>query len=187
METKSRASHQTRDHSRESEVLDNRLPALTHSSNALRNGLAAVDRAMLLLFVLAMVGSMLLIYRQGIYVAADRVLIDGITAGFLAAVLVVPLLLIMVAANLKRHWAGAGLVCSAYVVGFGVWCMSVFVAWQYGGIVLTTVGAAVAGIGTVMIAAGGLLIHGDWLGSLGIVAASAVVVAIRRFGKFVFG
>ena len=187
METKSHASHHTHVQSPDTAVLDHQLPALTSSSDAMRNGLAFVDRAMLMLFVLAIAVSMLLILSQGIYVAADRVLIGGITVGFLAAVLVVPLLLIMVAANLKRHWAGAGLVCSAYVVGFGVWCISAFVAWEYGGIVLTTVGAAVAGIGTVMVAAGGLLLQGDWLGSLGLVAATSVVVAIRRFGKFVFG
>ena len=187
METKSPASPHTRDQSRGSEALIDRRPLSTESNDGLRNGLAIVDRAMLALLVLAMAGTMLLLLGQGIYVTSNRVLTDGLAFGAFTALIVVPLLLVMVAANVKRRWAGAGLVCSSYVVGFGLWCVSVFLAWQYAGIILTTAGAAVAGIGTVAVAAGGLLVHGEWLGALGIVAATAVVIAVRRFGKAVFG
>ena len=187
METQSHTTHHACGQSRGSEAIADRLPLSTQSIDGLRNGLAVVDRAMLSLLVLAMAGTILLLARQGIYVASNRVLTNGLTLGAFTALIVVPLLLVMVAANVKRRWAGAGLLCSSYVVGFGLWCVSVFLAWQYAGTILTIAGAAVAGIGTVAVATGGLLVHGEWLGALGIVAATAVVIAIRRFGKAVFG
>ena len=187
METRTPASHQTRSQSRGSDGLADQQPLSIQSNDGLRNGLAIVDRAMLSLLVLAMAGTVLVLAGQGIYVTSNRVLTDGLTLGAFTALIVVPLLLIMVAANVKRRWAGAGLLCSSYVVGFGLWCVSVFLAWQYAGTILTIAGSAVAGIGTVAMAAGGLLLNGEWLGALGILAATAVVIAIRRFGKLVFG
>jgi hypothetical protein len=152
-----------------------------------RDRMALADRILLAMVVCSMALALYAVAQWGMDVASTRVLFDGMMAGGLTAILAVPVLLTMVLMKRSPRLAGAGLVCAAYVVGMGLWCFSLVVAWDYAGSIAALVGVAAAGIGVVAVAVAGALAHGELLMAAGLMGAAGLVVALRRFGCAVVG
>ena len=163
--------------------MDSMTPSSSQASDRFRSRLARADRILLALLICSMCYGLYAAYKRGFDMAFVDLFGDSALLAVFVALIVVPVLLVMAGANWHRRLAGAGLVVSSYVVGFGLWCGSVWVASVFAGTVATVIGIAAVGIGVIPVAIVGSLAHGEWLAAAVIVAATALVVVTRRFGS----
>jgi hypothetical protein len=159
------------------------VSAVTETHTTLfRERVALADRIMLAITVYSMGLGLYAVYQWGFERAATRVLLDWAALGGMTLIFVVPVLAVFTLSARWRRRAGAGLVCAAYVVGFGLWCFALFIGWDYAGAAAALTGVVCGGVGVIPVAAVGALAHGDWDLGMGIVVTAILTVAVRRYG-----